>query len=500
MKELIFGKETMSNIVGMEIEDNEMVVYTEKAGKVDHTFLPHKFWTLSCNPNTTDHKRLVGDNFYKYIKYEDTRKAWALSRKQGYKRQDYSTHDVREAAMIHDGLTYFKGMKIGDVSVLAFDLETTGIAKNDGSKVLLIANTFRRGDTTVKRLFCYDDYDSPKAMFDAWCAWVCEMNPSIMLGHNIMGYDLPYLKFCADRAGATLALGRDGSALEIEEYVSKFRKDGSQKYDFQNVRVFGRELIDTFFLSMKYDIGRKYMSYGLKAIIEHEGLQKKNRQFYDAATIKDNYKKPEEWRKIKAYAEDDGDDALALFDLMAPAEFYLTQSVPRSFQQIVNTATGSQLNSFMLRAYLQDGKSIPKASENVPFQGAISFGIPGVYKNTCRFDAASLYPSIMLTYKVYDKYKDPDALMLKSLQYFTDQRLSNKKLAKETGDPYYQALDQSGKRFINSAYGFMGAVGLNFNSPTNAAFVTTKGREIVSKAVEWASSNSVEYWIGKINE
>jgi DNA polymerase I len=286
-----------------------------------------------------------------------------------------------------------------------------------------------------------------------------------------------------------LLLGRDGSPIKFDKKPSEFRKDGSQTYTYHDAKIYGREIVDTFFLSIKYDIKRAYESYGLKSIIKHEGLERADRQHYDASQIAKNWQNPEEWVKIKAYAEHDADDALALYDLMIPAFFYYTQSVPMPLQRIINTATGRQVNSIMLRAYIQQGHSIPKASEVSDFQGAISFGNPGVYKHVYKVDVASLYPSIIREYRVFDSEKDPDGLFLKMVEYFTDERLENKRKGKETGDRYFKDMEQAQKIVINSAYGYLSAPGLSFNSPANGSLVTRKGREILQTAIDWAEKN-----------
>ena len=143
----------------------------------------------------------------------------------------------------------------------------------------------------------------------------------------------------------------------------------------------------------------------------------------------------------------------------------------------------------MLRAYLQQKHSVPKGSPAIDYEGAISVGNPGIYKNVFKVDVASLYPSIMIQYEVYDKDKDPNAYFLELVKTLTAERLKNKKLAKETGDKYYTNLEQSQKILINSAYGFLGATGLNFNSPLKAAFITEMGREILGKSMEWAKTH-----------
>jgi DNA polymerase elongation subunit (family B) len=389
--------------------------------------------------------------------------------------------------MVYYGFTYFKGMRLDDVSVLSFDLETTTLDPNDkDAKVLLISNTYKLGDKVVRQLFAYDDYPSEKEMIEDWSRFVKEMNPSVILGHNIFSFDLQYLKGITERCGINLDLGREGGDSYFDDRESKFRVDGTRFLHYNKYHCYGREVIDTMFLAYKYDIGRKYESYGLKKIIAQEGLEKKDRVFYDASQIRFNYTNKEEWVKIKEYCKDDSDDSLTLYFMMMPAYFYATQSIPKTFQSVILSASGSQVNSMMVRSYLQDKHSIPKASDVQEYEGAISFGNPGIYKNVFKIDVASLYPSIMIEYNVFNKFKDPKENFLTIVKYFTEERLKNKKLAADTKDSYYKDMEQAQKIFINSAYGFLGAAGLNFNSPYHAAFVTKKGREILTKAIEWA--------------
>jgi DNA polymerase elongation subunit (family B) len=88
--------------------------------------------------------------------------------------------------------------------------------------------------------------------------------------------------------------------------------------------------------------------------------------------------------------------------------------------------------------------------------------------------------------------------MIQILSYFRDERLRNKKLAKETGEQYYKDLDQSQKIVINSLYGFLGAGFLLYNYPEGGAEVTRKGREMLLKGVEWATGYTLERVIKNI--
>ena len=493
--DLIYGKNKTEKIVCIEPQDGFAEVFTQNQnGDVSVSHVPNRYWTLFHNP-IKDCKVLKGNLHYRYGKQYTNRQEWYIDKKR-YKDKDcYSVHDPKESLMINNGYTYYKGLNPKDVSILSFDIESTGLNHDENSKVLIISNTFRKNRITTRKLFAYDEYEHEGEMIVAWCDWVREINPSIITGHNIEGYDLSYLDFVASNHGVELLLGRNGSKLSFNNYESKYRVDGSKELHYKRAHCYGREIIDTLFLAYKYDATqKKYVSYGLKSIIAQEGLEVKDRQFYDAATIRDNYKILEEWIKIKKYAEFDADDALALYDLMCPAFFYMCQSIPKSWQSVIESASGSQINSIMVRSYLQNGHSVPKADLPRNFSGGISFAVPGVYRNVLKIDIASLYPNIMREYKVFEESKDPNGYFLKLTEYFLSERIKNKKLFKETQEEKYDYLQASQKIFANSLFGFLGAPGLNFNSPDKAEFITTTGREILSHTIQWASGKSYEYW------
>lgn len=495
---LIYGKNSIERIVGCEVKDNVVELFIQEAnGDVTSVFKPNKFWLLADRQLDRDFKLLNGNLYYNYIKFYESRDEFLAARNHYYHKNTFSIFHPVEAAQVKNGFTYYKGLKLQDLTVLSFDIETTSLEHNDDAKVLIITNTLRKNGVISRKMFLYNEYASQGEMIQDWCDWVREVDPSVLVFHNGIIYDLPYLEFVANRENVSLNLGRDGSIMQTDSRESKFRKDGSQFYTYKKLKIYGREIVDTFFLSLKYDVARKYENYKLKQIIKQEGLEVVNRQFYDGDLIRHNYQDPQEWPKIIKYAEHDGDDALALFDLMAPSFFYMCQVVPKPFQLVIESASGSQLNSMLMRSYLQNNHSLPKDSPPVEYEGGISFGVPGIYKNCLKFDVISEYPSIIKEYKVYDKVKDPNAHFLILTDYFYDTRINYKKKFKETGDSYYDGLQGAFKILLNSLYGMMGAAGLLFNSPRNAAFVTEKGREVVSFVVTWASNRDAQEFMTK---
>jgi DNA polymerase I len=491
---ILYGSSDLENIVNVSSRYGKIYIYREDAEGVHMDVHPYRPWVLANEALDDRFQELEGDNYFKYIRMFDNEKSWREFRRDFKHSGIWSPSNLVQMAMMTNGLTYHKGTKRKDVSTLSFDIETTGLRHDDYSKVLIISNTYRKGDLIVRKMFTLDEYRSQAEMIMAWCRWVKAMDPSVMVGHNIFSFDIPYMLFCAEKSGATLELGRDGSVLKLQMWESQFRVDQTRNIAYRMPEVFGREMVDTFFVAMKWDIGKKFSSYALKKIIAEAGLERTDRVMVNAGLIwkywDNRFSNPGEWEDVKKYAEHDGDDGLAVYDLCADAFFYPCQNVPFTYERMCLSASGSQINAMFLRAYLNDGCSIPKPDEKKKFQGAISLGIPGTYRNCLAFDVNSLYPSVIIQYDVYDRVKDPKCYMLHMVKAFRKQRLEFKE--KALTDDFYVTLDAVAKGFLNSFYGFCSTGGLHFNSQKCAEFITEKGREILETAIKWATGKNYE--------
>ena len=484
---IIFGHDTRNHVVNVSIKFGRAYIYTECDETVKCEVVRFSPWLLSHEPLDEHFEDLEGTSFFKYIRQFRNEKDYRLARENWRYRDIWAMGSLVEQYLLSSGTTYFKESNPKNISTLFFDIETTGLTHDVNSRVLLISNTFRKNDKIVKKLFAVDDYASDREMLVDWVKWVKKIDPSVLVTYNGWNFDIPYIMYCAWKLDVPLTLGRDGSEIEINRFKSKFRQDQNRTIEYSEPKIFGREQVDLFFVTQKYDVGKKFTNYRLKTIVREAGLEKEGRQFYDAGLIFKKWHDPEERKKIKQYAIDDADDTMSVYDMVIDGFFYPSQNVPKTFQTMCMSASGSQINSMLLRAYLATGHSIPKASEKQKFQGAISKGYPGIYKSVHSLDVASLYPSIILTYNVVDKEKDPHEYVVYMVKYFREQRLVYKKLAAD-GSAYYKAMDAVAKAFLNSFYGFYGTKGLHFSSPHCASEVTRYGREILTTAMEWADS------------
>lgn len=492
--DVISGKNKETNIVNISVKGDKVHIFKENNKKVTEEIRDFKQFILSPNKNNNTFDKLNGPGHYKYRKYYNTEE-FKKVRPKLYDGDYYFLTNPVESYMIDSGITYYKNLKANEVSMVSFDLETTGLDPyKEDAAVLCIGNTYRNGDTTERKLFRIDEYSSQKSMITSWADWIRSINPSILTGYNIYLFDIPYLIGIAEVNKFEILLGRDNSALKFENRRNprKIRKDGSQEYDYKRPEIWGRDIIDMWIVALKADQAtKKYDSYALKHIIKVEGLEKEGRTFYDASKIKDDWLDINKRNDICQYCIDDSEDPIKLFDLMATPFFLITAYLPKPFQIVTETNTGGQINSLLVRSYLQDGWSIPKGQSTNEFQGAISYGNPGLYKNAMKVDVSSLYPSIMRQYEVKPK-SDYLGNFLKMLEYFTAQRIENKKLAKQTGEKYYDELQGVQKIFINSSFGFLTTTGLNFNDMNAGSSVTRYGREVLEKSILWATGKTYQ--------
>jgi DNA polymerase elongation subunit (family B) len=499
--DLIYGKNKTENVVSIEVLKDKVVLYKNDGSTEVRKMV---YWILSNQKIDSTFSSLEGNLHYKYIKRFTNKGMFskAASRYQKMGKDIFVVWNDKESAMIYHGITQFKGLKVSDVSVLSFDIESAGLTMDKDSKTFLITNTFRDIDGSItKKHFRVDNYNNNDVeMIRDWCKWVVKIDPTVITGHNIFRYDFPYLIHCAKKGKYTLELGKKHKKIVVSSKVSSKRVDGGQSWDYKKIQIFGRHIIDGQFIALQYDIGRKYVSWGLKQIAEQEGFINEDRQFYDASLIGKNWYDPIEREKIVAYGIDDSDDSLKIYDLMIPSIFYMTQSIPKPFQIMGTSASGAQLNAVMVRAYMQDRHSIPKTNEHNYVAGGMSHGVPGVYSNVVKFDAASFYPSTILAFDIHDPDKDPKAYFLEMVRFFTHKRFEQKGLYKKTGDSYYDDLQAASKVFINSSYGLLGTNGLNFNSFENAALITKCCRKSLQKAIVWATGRDVSYWWDEYSE
>jgi DNA polymerase elongation subunit (family B) len=425
-----------------------------------------------------DQVELNGNNHYKFMSVcRDKRDFY--QKKKGIE-DFYTIWDETINKMVYCNNRQFANKSVEELVVLSVDLETIGLLYMLSKQILLIPVAYQiNGDITTK-LFSIDEYDSERDMIVDFLDFLKKLAPQVMVGHNLFGFDLPYFK---DRFEA-LRISHDWIFDDERRMNRKFRVDGGLAIEYRGVDIPNVEIVDTLFLTKKADIKKEFVTYKLKSICAQLGINQ-GRQNYDASQIGNNWHIPEEREKIKAYAKDDALDALHLYNKYIPPFFHILSFIPMNLQEIINKASGGQINTMFIGKYLSENHSIPKADEIPHFEGGISKAFAGVYRDCLGFDVVSMYPSIIVNCGIRPK-KDELGYLASVTQELKTLRLDHKANFKKTGDSTSNHIQESLKIIINSFYGFLGTNGLNFNSYKEASAITEEGRKIITQAVDWS--------------
>ncbi len=492
----LFGWDPTPGVVAVEIQDREAVLFLEDSeashdpsGEVPRRiqqrrpFQPWLLTSLAGREEAGDElpsarwTRLRGEGLCWMAEFPAMRQfmdARDLLRGRGLPLLGYG-HPVKQF-LVRSGVTHFKGMEFGGIRRLQFDIETTGL--NPGApdaRVLLIATTDNQGGEWV---FSGDE----RAMIERFVHLFEVVDPDVVEGHNLFGFDFPYLAARARATGVRLQLGRDGSApiFSRERNVPI----GGISRPFQPVRLWGRHVLDTLLAVQRFDISRGELeSNALKEVAIHYGLAAPDRVYLDRSVLSEIWKSDPE--RVKRYAVQDVDETRRLAELTLPTEFYQAQMVPESYENVATGGSGEKINSLLVREYLRQGCAVPQGQPSTAYPGGFTeVRKLGVLRRVVKADVESLYPRIMLNYGIRPAADVLD-VFLPMLSDLTIRRLDAKARARTDGPEraYWDGLQGSFKLLINSFYGYLGAQ-FHFNDYDAAARVTLTGQELVKKVAE----------------
>ena len=387
------------------------------------------------------------------------------------------------------GRTYYKGLVFDDLRRMQFDLETTGLDPAV-DQIFMISIS----DSSGFRLCMDTGPTSERDLIQRFVEVVAERDPDVLENHNIFEFDIPFLVRRADRLGVKLALGRDGSQPASRQDSVKI---GQRSDAFTRWTVPGREIVDTLHAVRRYGaIVRDMRQQGLKESARYFGFAREGREYVPGAEIWDTFQTDP--TRVRRYAEDDVAEVAELSRLLLQTPFALAQMVPKSYDRIATSGTGQGLiEPLLVRAYLSHGQALPRGEPSgESYAGArTELFTSGIIKHVVKADVASLYPSIMLTYKVGPR-SDHVGAFLALLRDLTTLRLRHKAEARrqppDSRDAMaHEAASGAMKQLINSFYGSLGAGFALFSDLDAAGEVTRRGREILDNMLRELEARGV---------
>jgi DNA polymerase elongation subunit (family B) len=337
-------------------------------------------------------------------------------------------------------------------------------------------------------------------------ARVAAHDPDVIENHNLHGFDLPFLMRRAERLRVRLTLGRSAHVdfgLRPASRGARLGQAGApwlERLRRARYTLPGRELLDSMDSVRRYDFSaRDLPGHGLKVVARHFGLASPEREYIAGARVYETYRRDPE--RVRRYAADDVDEAAGVARVLGGAAFTLSQMAPRRYERLADAgaATGV-LDPLLVRAYLRSRTALPahEGSDGTLHQGAaLHLFASGVAARIVKADVASLYPSLMRQYQIGPR-RDRLGVFLAIVDRLVTRRLEAKAGARAApaGSPerfQLEAVSAAIKLVVNSAYGYLGAVGLTRFADVHAANeVTKRGRELLSFMCRELSERGVQ--------
>jgi DNA polymerase, archaea type len=402
---------------------------------------------------------------------------------------DYYWVGPAEQYLMATGQTYFRGLTHADLHRLQFDLETTALDAERG-RIFLIAVRDNRGLATT--LEAPDPADEPRLIAEL-CALIRERDPDVIENHNLFGFDLPFLTRRAATLGVKLLLNRPEGPSRLDQYADPYQRS-FRKQRRMRFSIAGRELIDTLDAVRRYDFAaRELPSYRLKDVARHFGVATAERVYLAGAAVFETYQKTPEL--TRRYALDDVAEVDAISQRLLGAAFALAGMAPRRFERLASAGPAMGiLEPLLVRAYLREGHALPRMADSkyggdeLHEGGAVHLFATGIAEHVVKADVASLYPSLMRTYRIGPEC-DELGVLLHLVGRLTDLRLRHKMALREAtrgslAFGLHDANQAAMKILINSAYGYLGAGRMALFADRRAAGeVTRRGREILDQVV-----------------
>ena len=206
---------------------------------------------------------------------------------------------------------------------------------------------------------------------------------------------------------------------------------------------------------------------------------------------------------MRRYALDDVREVDGLSRRLLGASFALADMAPRRYERLASAGPAMGiLEPMLVRAYLHAGVALPRqetssdSTHGAHEGGAVHLFATGVAEHVVKADVASLYPSLMRSFRIGPSC-DRLGVLLGILERLIDLRLAHKAAARSASPGSleantHDATQAAMKILINAAYGYMGAGSMALFADMSAADeVTKRGREVLTQVLDAVSERGL---------
>lgn len=375
-----------------------------------------------------------------------------------------------------------------EFSVVSLDIETAGlsgelysiaVASRDVERVFMAGG----GEDTETVKYFPDE----QGILTAFLAWNAAHDPDVIVGWNVVDFDLAFLERKAKQLGVPFTLGRDSQRADV--LPPAVPRQASM------ARVPGRVVLDGIQL-MRLGFW-SFESYSLDNVA-HEllGRGKLIEATADSKVEEINRLFREDKPALAAYNLEDCRLVLDIFDRADLIGFATARAKLTGLALDRQGGSVAAVDFLYLPLLHREGYVAPdlgSVEEPVASPGGyVMDSVPGLYDNVLVLDFKSLYPSIMLTFKI-----DPLGMAVPGenpIPGFRGATFSRERhilpgLIEEMWTAREEAKRQNNtplstaiKIIMNSFYGVLGSTGCRFFHPALASSITKRGHELITRS------------------
>lgn len=330
-------------------------------------------------------------------------------------------------------------------------------------------------------------------------------DPDVIMGWNIVQFDIQFLIKKYQEHGLKFNLGRDGSELT--------HRYDNRHPEIMYVYVAGRVILDG--IGLLRSAAYSFESFSLNNVAQHFlGEQKliSGDQRGEDIEYLFQHDKP----ALAAYNLKDSELVWRIFSVAHLLEFAIERS---SLTGLLMDRIGGSIAAFenqYLPQLHRAGYIAPNEDEGFHADspgGYVLDSKPGLFKHVLVFDFKSLYPSIIRSFCI-----DPMGLAegLSQQELHSEQTIEGflgarfdrqrhilpsiiatlgeqREQAKKAGN---QALNKAIKIIMASCYGVLGAAGCRFSDSRLTASITMRGQQIIQQSADWINQQGYQVIYG----
>jgi DNA polymerase-2 len=397
------------------------------------------------------------------------------------------------AAKLEGGVLRFQNPQVvaADVTpvfrVLSLDLETDGW---DGP----VLSAAVAGSGVEEVIVARDGLDE-RAVLERLFETIRRVDPDVLLGWNVVDFDLRVLEARCLALKLPFAIGRAGESGRV------------LLGDTPIARVPGRVVLDG--VATLRNASWAFERYSLEFVAQKLlGRGKKRAHGVDAlAEIRRMYREDPE--AFAAYNLEDARLALEIFEKAELLGFLVARTRLTGLLMDRQGGSVAAFDHLYLPKLHRRGFVAGDVGRNAPMPspgGHVLDSVPGLFKHVASFDFRSLYPSIIRTFHVdplalWQPGDDPiegfdgarfargEALLPGIITHLHEERTRARAAGNET-------LSRAVKILMNSFYGVLGTPGCRFFDPRLASSITRRGHEIIERSKGFFEAQGLQVLYG----